>query len=121
MGEVQGPKLADVEFKDLFSDNVQFGGKKIEVGKTRMSDKWSASKITENECEKYVISRQVSRQHKSHGKFTIEITQDQLNGDKLDDKTKTVMYHELTERRANIIKKSQENAINVSAEEATEA
>mgnify|MGYP003291762404 CR=1 FL=1 len=30
---------------------------------------------------------------------------------KLDDKTKTVMYHELTERRANIIKKSQENVI----------
>ncbi len=40
---------------------------------------------------------------------------------KLDDKTKTIMYHELTERRANIIKKSQENALNVSAEEATEA
>ena len=40
---------------------------------------------------------------------------------KLDDKTKTVMYHELTERRANIIKKSQENAIDVSAEATTEA
>ncbi len=30
---------------------------------------------------------------------------------KLDDKTKTIMYHELTERRNNIIKKSQENVI----------
>ena len=30
---------------------------------------------------------------------------------KLDDKTKTIMYHELTERRANIIKKSQENIV----------
>jgi len=29
----------------------------------------------------------------------------------LDDKTKTIMYHELTERRNNIIKKSQENII----------
>ncbi len=29
----------------------------------------------------------------------------------LDDKTKTIMYHELTERRNNIIKKSQENVI----------
>ena len=29
----------------------------------------------------------------------------------LDDKTKTIMYHELTERRKNIIKKSQEKAI----------
>ena len=28
----------------------------------------------------------------------------------LDDKTKTIMYHELTERRNNILKKSQENA-----------
>ena len=29
----------------------------------------------------------------------------------LDDKTRTIMYHELTERRENIIKKSQENII----------
>lgn len=29
----------------------------------------------------------------------------------LDDETRTVMYHELTERRNNIIKKSQENAV----------
>ena len=38
---------------------------------------------------------------------------------KLDDKTKTIMYHELTERRENIIKKSQENAI-VNAAQANE-
>ncbi|MBQ7957445.1 MAG: MFS transporter [Clostridia bacterium] len=31
----------------------------------------------------------------------------------LDDKTRTIMYHELTERRNNIIKKSQERAITV--------
>ncbi len=36
----------------------------------------------------------------------------------LDDKTKTIMYHELTERRNNIIKKSQENVIDVNAETA---
>ncbi len=29
----------------------------------------------------------------------------------LDDKTRTLMYHELTERRNNIIKKSQEKAV----------
>ena len=40
---------------------------------------------------------------------------------KLDDKTKTIMYHELTERRENIIKKSQENAVKVNAEATTEA
>ena len=34
----------------------------------------------------------------------------------LDDKTRTIMYHELTERRNNIIKKSQENAIADTAE-----
>ena len=38
----------------------------------------------------------------------------------LDDKTRTIMYHELTERRANIIKKSQEKALNFSAESVTE-
>ena len=35
----------------------------------------------------------------------------------LDDKTKTIMYHELTERRNNIIKKSQEKAIISATEE----
>ena len=35
---------------------------------------------------------------------------------KLDDKTKTIMYHELTERRNSILAKSQEAAVAVETE-----
>ena len=39
----------------------------------------------------------------------------------LDDKTKTIMYHELTERRNNIIKKSQENVVDGAVKVSEEA
>lgn len=66
--------LRDEELKSLLGDTVQFGGKTVQRGKQRLSDKWQVAKeIDDYGCTKCIFARPVSKWSKKHGHLEISI------------------------------------------------
>ncbi len=73
--------LRDEELKSLLGDTVQFGGKTVQRGKQRLSDKWQVAKeIDDHGCIKYIFARPVSKWSKKHGHLEISINVDTNDG-----------------------------------------